>query len=124
MKKFFIAGVSCLVIALFAVLTMSFKVSQTELCSGCIDFAGNAYDDGDCIASVTLTPSCQFLFTNKEESPYEYIRGTYSIDGSIEKGGQCTIKIYIDGEPTQYGTIMWPIEDNKIFLSLGDYLFY
>ena len=63
-------------------------------------------------------------FINKEESPHEYIRGTYSIDGTIEKGSQCTIKIYIDDEPVQYGTIGWPIQDNKIVLILGDYIFY
>jgi hypothetical protein len=103
---------------------MSFKTTLAVSNEGCITFQGNAYDDGECIATVTLTSSCQFLFINKEESPHEYIRGTYSIDGTIEKGGQCRIKIYVDGEPTQYGTIGWPVEDNKIVLILGDYIFY
>ena len=123
MKRIIITGVSCVMVAVFAVLTMSFK-TQNATSGDCINFQGNAYDDGECIASVTLTSSCQFLFINKEESPHEYIRGTYSIDGTIEKGGQCRIKIYIDGQPTQYGTIGWPILDNKIVLILGDYQFY
>ena len=123
MKKYIITGISCVMIAVFAVLTMSFK-TQKATSGDCIYFQGNAYDDGVCIASVTLTSSCQFLFINKEESPHEYIRGTYSIDGTIEKGGQCRIKVYVDGQPTQYGTIGWPVLDDRIVLILGDYQFY
>jgi len=124
MKKFIITTVSCVIVAVFAVLTMSFKTTHTENSGNCINFQGNAYDGGECIASVTLTSSCQFLFINKEESPHEYIRGTYSIDGVIEKGGQCRIKVYIDGQSTQYGSIGWPVLDDRIVLILGDYQFY
>ena len=124
MKKLFLTGITCVLVAVAAILTMSFKSIPTVSNSDCINFQGNAYDDGEYIASVTLTSSCQFLFINKEESPHEYIRGTYSIDGTIEKGSQCRIKIYIDGQPTQYGTIGWPVIDDKIILILGDYQFY
>ena len=83
MKKLLITGITCVLVAIFAILTMSSKSILTSPSGDCINFQGNAYDDGVCMASVTLTSSCQFLFINKEESPHEYIRGTYSIDGTI-----------------------------------------
>lgn len=123
MKKLVITVLSSVLIATFSIIGMSFKTTQTASSDDCIYFQGNAYDDGECIATVTLSSQCKFLFINKEESPHEYIRGTYSIDGTIEKGGECRISVYIEGHPTQYGTIGWPVVDNKIVLVLGDYVF-
>lgn len=123
MKKTIISGLSCALIIAFTLLTMSFKTAQNSSYNDCIYFQGNAYDDGECIASVTLSSSCNFLFINKEEQPHIRLQGTYSIDGTLTKGSVCTIKIYIEGEPTQYGTLAWGTEDG-IHLLLGDYDFH
>lgn len=124
MKKKILFISLVITLCLTAVLTMSFKTENKTDSNECITKSFAAYEDGECIATFDLYSNCTFLYVNKEEHPYQRIRGTYEMEeGPIEKGCYKRITIYVDGVSADRGVLAWPLQQ-ELVLIMGEFDFY
>lgn len=95
-------------------------INSTINSADCINGHFSHYEDGICIADLTLTSRCRFTFNNHEDA--ESLIGKYQLSNEVTHGRSATIYFYSDnGEQIAYGTIYYA-SDGKLTVILGDFV--
>lgn len=88
--------------------------------SNCITRTFDAYDDGEKIASLTLTSGCYFTLVDIENR--ESTKGTYELSGELQPGRSERLYLYVNGEYIGSCPIMWPMQ-GRLTVIINGYSF-
>ena len=119
MKK----GIILTFILIPAIALVAFSVPKGAMQkqSTCMNWSGKAYENGQHVASFSMTSDCKFVLDDHEYD--EHHRGTYSMSNAIEKkGDEAIITLYSNDGSTGLAKMVWPLQQG-ICVIMDDLLF-